>query len=205
MTNDYHLSTMQLDALREVAHIGAGNAAKGLSELLKKRIQLHLPSAQLMDFAKVSEFLGGAGQNVAAVFFDVKGKAAGSILLIFPMKEALRLSDLLLARPKGQTIMGLDEMGESCLKEIGNICCGCYLSVLSEMTRMKLAHSVPGLAIDMLEAVLDGVLSQLSLVVDKALILETRLDVQGEKVCGHFLFLPDPEGLRAILEALQVE
>lgn len=200
------LNASQLDALREVGNIGAGNAAKGLSELLKRRIQVHLPTAKLLDFEGVPDFLGGAEKGVAAVFFEITGMATGSILLLFPLKEALRLANLLLGRKHVySTTKILDEMAASALKELGNICSGCYLSALCEMTRIKIVHSVPGLATDMLGAVLDEALSQLALRVDKVLILETEFGVEGERVCGHFLFLPNPEGLQALLEALKVQ
>lgn len=140
---------------------------------------------------------------VAAVYFQVTGDVSGSLLLVFPLQEGMEFSDLLLGRRKGETKQ-LDLLAESALKEIGNISSGTYLSALSEMVKMKLVHSVPGLATDMLQAVLDGILSRLALKVEDAVVLETEFEVEKERVRGHFLFLPDPEGLDRILEALNV-
>ena len=63
-------------------------------------------------------------------------------------------------------------------------------------------HSIPGLAIDMLQAVLDGILITLALRTDKVVLIETDFAVEAETIRGHFLFLPEPEGLEQLLNAV---
>ncbi len=197
------LTDLQLDALREIGSIGAGNAATGLSKMLNKRISISLPSTKVVKLEKVPELLGGAESLVAAVYFQVTGPFLGTILLIFSLKEALRLVDMLLNKKNGETQI-LDEFAGSALKELGNISAGSYLSALSEVVKMRLMHSIPGLATDMLQAVLDGVLIKLALEAESALVVDTEFKVEENKVQGHFLFLPEPEGLEVILEKLGV-
>jgi len=197
------LSDLQLDALREIGTIGAGNAATGLSKMLNKRINISVPSTKVVKLEKVPELLGGAESLVVAVYFQVTGPFLGSILLIFSLKEALRLVDMLLDRKNGETQI-LDEFSGSALKELGNISAGSYLSALSSVVKMRLMHSIPGLATDMLQAVLDGVLIKLALEAENALVVDTEFKVEGNKAQGHFLFLPEPAGLEVILEKLGV-
>lgn len=197
------LTDLQLDALREIGTIGAGNAATGLSRMLNKRISISVPCTKVVKLENVPELLGGAELLVVAVYFQVTGPFLGSILLIFSLKEALRLVDMLLGRKNGETQI-LDEFSGSALKELGNISSGSYLSALSEVVKMRLMHSIPGLATDMLQAVLDGVLIKLALEAENALVVDTEFKVEGNKVQGHFLFLPEPEGLEVILEKLGV-
>lgn len=197
------LTDLQLDALREIGTIGAGNAATGLSKMLNKRISISVPSTKVVKLEKVPELLGGAESLVVAVYFQVIGLFLGSILLIFSLKEALRLVDMLLDRKNGETQI-LDEFSSSALKELGNISAGSYLSALSEVVKMRLMHSIPGLATDMLQAVLDGVLIKLALEAENALVVDTEFKVEENKVQGHFLFLPEPEGLEVVLEKLGV-
>jgi len=197
------LTDLQLDALREIGTIGAGNAATGLSKMLNKRISISVPSTKVVKLEKVPELLGGAESLVAVVYFQVTGPFLGTILLIFSLKEALRLVDMLLGRKNGETRL-LDEFSGSALKELGNISAGSYLTALSEVVKMRLIHSTPGLATDMLEAVLDGVLIKLALEAENALVVDTEFEVEENKVQGHFLFLPEPQGLEVILEKLGV-
>ncbi|MFH1440663.1 MAG: chemotaxis protein CheC [Candidatus Omnitrophota bacterium] len=197
------LTNLQLDALKEIGTIGAGNAATGLSKMLNKKVSINVPCAKVIKLEDVPELLGGPELLVTAVYFHVTGNFMGSILLILPSKEALRLVDMLLGRENGQA-QDLDEYASSALKELGNISAGSYLLALSEIVNMKLAHSVPGLAVDMLEAVLDGILISLALEVKDAVVLDTEFMVEENKVQGHFLFLPEPEGLENILKTLNV-
>lgn len=197
------LTELQLDALREIGTIGAGNAATGLSNMLKKKINIDIPSVKVVRLEKIPDLLGGPESSVAAVYFHVTGPFSGAIFLIFSLKEALRLVDMLLDRNNGDT-KTLDEFAGSALKELGNISVGSYLVALSEVVKMRLMHSIPGLATDMLEAVLDGVLIELALEAENAVVIDTEFKVEKDRVQGHFLFLPEPDGLDRILKALNV-
>lgn len=197
------LTPLQLDALKEIGTIGAGNTATSLSTMLNRRIDIDIPSARVIRLEDVPEALGGPETLVAAVYFQVTGYFSASFLLIIPLKSAYVLADMLLGRKKGETKM-LDEAASSALKEIGNISSGSYLMALSEVTKLKLVHSVPGLAIDMLEAILDGVLIKLALNSENAVVLDARFKLEKEMIDGHYLFLPEPEGLDKMLKALNV-
>ena len=195
------LSKLQLDALKEIGTIGAGNAATGLSKMLNKRINITVPSVQILPLEKVPEALGGTEKLVSAIYIMLTGELSGSILLIYSMEEALRLTDMLTGKTPGTTKL-LDEFGQSALKELTNITTGCYLQALSKVVNMKMMHSIPAFASDMLGAIIDGILIKLGLEVEQAVIIETEFVVEGGTVKGYLLFLPDPVGLEAILEKI---
>ncbi len=171
--------------------------------MLKKKINIDIPSAKVVRLEKIPDLLGGPESLVAAVYFHITGPFLGAIFLIFSLKEALRLVDMLLDRKNGDT-KTLDEFAGSALKELGNISASSYLVALSEVVKMRLMHSIPGLATDMLEAVLDGVLIELALEAEDAVVIDTEFKVEKDRVQGHFLFLPEPDGLDKILNALNV-
>lgn len=195
------LSKLQLDALKEIGTIGAGNAATGLSKMLNKRINITVPSVQILPLEKVPQALGGMEKLVSVIYIMLTGELSGSILLIYPMEEALRLTDMLTGKTPGTTKL-LDEFGQSALKELTNITTGCYLQALSKVVNMKMMHSIPAFASDMLGAIIDGILIKLGLEVEQAVIIETEFLVEGGIVKGYLLFLPDHAGLEAILKKI---
>lgn len=195
------LSKEQLDALREIGSIGAGNAATGLSKMLNKRIDISMPSARLLPLEKVPGVLGGQENLVSAVYIRMTGEISGSVLLIFSRDQASKLADMLTGKKPGTTKV-LDEFSQSALKELANIITGCYLQALSRMVNMKLVYSIPAFATDMLGAIIDGILIKLGLEVEQAVVIETEFSIKQEAVKGYLLFLPDPQGLKAILEKL---
>jgi chemotaxis protein CheC len=197
------LNDLQLDTLREIGSIGAGNAATGLSKMLNKKIKINVPSAKVMRLQDVPQFLGGPESLVAVVYFQIKGDFVGSILLVFPLKEALKLTDLLLERKKGKT-KEFDELSSSALKELGNISTGSYLTALAQVLKRKIVHSIPYFATDMLQAILDGILIELAIKVEYVVVIDAKFEIEKEAVCGHFIFLPEPEGLKQIFKALKL-
>ena len=198
------LNEIQLDAMREVANIGAGNAATNLSRLLEKRVRMSVTSIHLLRLGDVAEALGGAEQIVTGINFRIQGSASGSFVLLFSEEGAWRLAFRLLGCGTEQTSRR-SELAESALKETANVFVGTYCMALSQLVNLRFIHSVPEMATDMLQAVLDETLVQLAKEVEHALVLETKFDVEGETIHSYALFIPDPQGLLAILEALHLD
>ena len=121
------LSELQLDVLREIGNVGAGNSATALSRLIQRRIEMNVPHVALVPIEDVPEFVGGPELVVVGIFLRVYGKAPSNILFLIPQESAFALVDTLLGRERGDT-HELDAMDESALMEIGNILAGSYLN-----------------------------------------------------------------------------
>lgn len=206
MVKDYNeLSGIQLDALREIGNIGAGNAATALAQMVSAKIDMTVPKVKILPFTEVPDQIGGADLHVAGIYFNVQGQAPASILFILAIEKACLLIDMLLGRPPGQTgIYDLDEMEMSAMMELGNILSSTYLNSLSMFTSLSFITSVPALGIDMAGAVLDAILAQFGEVGDHVLVLETEFTKDDQDVVGHFFLLPEPGSLDIILTALGV-
>ena len=60
------LKELQLDALREVANIGAGHAATALSQLTGRTVMIGVPEVNVRPLEDVSELLGPSDEVIAA-------------------------------------------------------------------------------------------------------------------------------------------
>src|SRR6266568_4078917 len=125
------LKELQIDALREVANIGAGHAATALSQLTNRKIMISVPQINIVRLEEVPDLLGTPQDVVAAVLMHMLGDLTGRTLLLFPESVARRVCDMLLRRPVGTTAV-FDALEQSCLKEAGNILAGAYLNALSD-------------------------------------------------------------------------
>lgn len=199
------MTDMQLDALREVGNVGAGNAATALSQLINRKIDMTVPQVSILPLGDVPDVVGGPDVRVAGVFLRVYGPAPSSILFLMPRESAFTLVDMLMGRERGLTEQ-LDPMDESALLEIGNILAGAYLNALSFFTKFTLLPSIPALAMDMAGAILSVILIQLGQMGDHALVIETQFTTDGDgAVKGHFFLIPDPGSLGTILTAIGVK
>ncbi|MDK2836468.1 MAG: chemotaxis protein CheC [Thermosediminibacterales bacterium] len=202
--SDNIFNDLQIDALREIGNIGAGNAATAFAKLLNKKIKMDVPEVNILPFNEIINEIGGADVVVAGVYLRVTGQMRGNILFLLSQMEAFKLIDILLGKPYGFT-QRLDSMGESILLEIGNILSGAYLSSLADFTGLTINSSVPALAMDMAGAVLSIPLAQLGYMGDTALLIETQL-IEGEySVKGHFFLIPDTNSFDPLFDALGVK
>src|SRR6266568_1995313 len=146
------LKALQLDALKEVANIGAGHAATALSQLTHRRIMISVPELNIARLEDVPGLIGDPQEVVAAVLMHMLGDLTGRTLLLFPEPVGRQLCDMLLKRPLGTT-QTFEPIEQSCLKEAGNILSGAYMNALSEFMGMLLLPSLPGLVVDIAAAV----------------------------------------------------
>jgi len=114
------LKELQIDALREVANIGAGHAATALSQLTNRKIMISVPQINIVRLEEVPDLLGNPQDVVAAVLMHMLGDLTGRTLLLFPESVGRRVCDMLLRRPVGTTAV-FEALEQSCLKEAGNI------------------------------------------------------------------------------------
>ena len=89
-----NLNYYQKDALKEIGNIGAGNAATAFAQLLDKKIEMTVPSVDIVPIEEVPEVTGGIEQQVLSVFLKVIGEAPGSILLILSENSTRNLLEI---------------------------------------------------------------------------------------------------------------
>ncbi len=198
------LKPSQLDALREVANIGAGHAATALSQLTERRIMINVPEVTVARWDQVPG-LWNPEDQVAAVWMLMMGNLTGRTAFVLPFDNAKRLCGFLLHRdPTPED--PLDEMEESTLKETGNILGGAYLNALSTFLGMMLLPSVPELVVNRSSAVFEPVGAEGK--DESAMIIraatEFRFDELEDGLVGHYMLLPDGGSVQAILEAIQL-
>lgn len=198
------LNSFQLDVLREIGNIGAGNAATALAKMLDKKIDMKVPQIRIMHFNEVSEVLGGAEIQVVGILLGVMGDISGSILFILDESSSQLLVNILMGNPPN-TQLTYDEMTCSALKEIGNILAGSYLSALSTLTNMKIMPNVPDLAIDMAGAILSVPAIEFAKTSDTVLYIENEFTDGLDSVIGDLFLIPDDLSYSRLLHALGVE
>jgi chemotaxis protein CheC len=199
------LKDVQLDALREVANIGAGHAATALSQMTGSTIMISVPTINISSLEDVPSQISGPEEPIAAVLMHMMGDLTGRTLLVFPRPTAIRLAELMLRRPAGSS----SEMGtleKSAIREAGNILSGAYMNALSDFMGLMLLPSPPSLEIDMSSAILTTAYLQFGTDRDHVFYVESQffLQEQNEHLRGFFLLLPDLASLQAILRAVRL-
>ena len=193
---------IRLDSFREVVSIATSNAATSLSKMLDMKVDITIPNIMIESIEKVPGLLGGGENEMMTVYFRVNGQISGSsILLMFSASESLSLANILTGQ-EADSIENLDDMGVSSLKELGNIVIGSFMTVLANGLKMKIGYSIPGYAYDMVGAILDETLSQMSLETEQAVIMESEFIVREKIYRGNLVFVLPPRAVDNIIKAL---
>lgn len=200
--NDGSLTDAQIDVLKEVGNIGAGNAAIALSQMVDRKVVVDVTKATMMSLTDVPDLVGGPEAPVAGVYLKIEGDFSGSILLLLEAESANTLASFMV--PK--SMAGADEkvVRESALQETGSILSHAYLNALGKLTGLFFKPSVPEFAMDMAGAIMDYVLVGLGTSEDIVLVVETDFKVSGQKIHGHLVLFPDLGSLGSILSRLGV-
>jgi chemotaxis protein CheC len=194
-----------MDALKEVANIGAGHAATALSMMTGARIMIDVPTVNVAPLEELIPGIADSDSQIVSVVMDMHGSLTGQTLLALPLVTGRRLSDLMLRRERrsGGT---LDLLEESALKEAGNILGGAYMTALSEFLGMTLMPSPPRLSVGTTEVVMEAHRQQASAAA-AACCVETEFTFEeiGERFRGFFLLLPDATSFDSIFRAVNVK
>lgn len=193
MSTDY--TDLQLDALRELANIGSGNAATALASMLGREVELAVPRALALPLADAVDAVGPADRDVSSVVLPIVGDLRAVVLLLFSTEDAATLCGLL-------GVEAGTEVGDSAMGEIGNILGTSYINALASLAGLAIEPRPPHVLSDMLGAIVASLLTETVGDTDVALVLDSELDVQGAACAMSFLLLPTAGGVADLLQRL---
>ena len=197
------LNPLQLDALKELGNIGAGNSATALSQIISKKIDMSVPRVKVYSIYEIPELFGGSENIVVGVLLRMFGDMQGSLMFLLDEESARKLlSDMMLGQEVGNLT---DELPMSAMMEVGNIISSSYLNALSFFSNLTIIPSTPAFAYDMAGAILGTILYEVSELSDQVLLIETDFLGNGEAIRGHFFVLPDLPSLGILLKAVGEE
>lgn len=196
-----NLNDIEKDAIKEVGNVGTGNAATALSKLLDTHIEIIIPETKFIPIKNFADELGGPESIVVSTYLEITGNFSGECLFIFPVKSAEKIVDLMTNKKEGISKI-TDNFSESAFKEMSNIFTGAYLSSLADMTESRIMPSVPHIATDMLQSIIDFILAKISNYADTILSIKTRIEIKDVSVEGYFIIVFDIASLNKLLKVL---
>jgi chemotaxis protein CheC len=199
------LSARQLDALREVANIGAGHAATALSLMTGQTIMISVPRLVVSAVNEIPNHVREREEPVAAVLLRMLGDLTGLTLLVLPRATALRVAEMMARKPEG-TFTEMGEYQQSAIREAGNILSSAYLNALAEFMGMILLPSPPQLEVDLSDAIFTSTYLESAKGTDLVFVVESEffLKEMNVQLRGFFFLLPDAASLAQILKAIRL-
>jgi len=182
----------ELDILREVGSIAAAHGSLALSEILGRRIELSIPSLDIVSCTGVPAKIDVEKMGIAIISrlpVGLKGEAA----FFLNEKNAFKFIDMSYKiREEDKKPGVLTEVGISSIKEIGSIVIGAYLSALSIMFKRVILSLPPTLVSGTVDDILN-ILFATAGTEDYALLIEAVFEEPKENIKGGFYLVLTPE------------
>ena len=199
------LSPIQMDALKEVGNIGAGNAATALGAALNRTVNINIPEVKLITFDHLNDdSLLKEPQDVSiAVCSRITETIKGGVMVLFSKENSLLLSDLLTKKTPGSNgLLTLVEV--SALSETSYILSCSYLDSVGLMLNQRLLiPSSPQTAIDKTGGLNKALVKRfLGEEIKQVMSIENIMTVDGGEINIFITLLLEEESIQKILEML---
>jgi chemotaxis protein CheC len=192
------ISELQKDILKEVGNVGIGNAATALSNMINKKVNIALPSLEIIP---IDKFLSDTSENILVSICKISGELLGSIVICFDKKTAFPLVDMMMMQEVGIT-KKIDDMTVSAFKELINVIGGAYLDSLSSMFNFRLMPMPPSFSYGKIIAIRDGIIRELPEGSSEVMSVKTKFMINDDVIFGDFFIVLNDKSLEQILKSI---
>jgi len=214
------LSEEQLDFLGEMMNVGAGNAVTALTKMLQCKVDMRIPRVHALAVPQVPSVLSDPSRSVACVRMGMVGEVTGGIFFVVPDDQKIALmrlaerasgmrnSDFGVRNSKSairnpqSAISNPHSEDLSVLAEMGNILAGAYLTAIHDFCKRNIYHTVPRVAIDMIQSLLDESLATTSREVKEIIIVVNDFITAEEDITTFFLIIPSPQSVKTLVDSI---
>ena len=200
------LNDLHIDVLREIGNIGSGNAATALSTMLDRKVDISVPQVRILDYATVTEELGGPEAILAGLLLSLKGDVTGMMMFLLHKDFAHMIINTLTGMELENDDV-LDEIGTSAICEVGNIMAASYVNAIASLTGLVIDISPPDICVDMVGAILSVPAIYFANIGDRIIFIQDEFDKKEENArnSSHIMMIPETDSLKAIMTRLGLE
>lgn len=189
-----------LDILREIGSIAASHGSIALSEILGRRINLLMPSVDIVSSSGIPSKVDTESVGMAVMSKMITG-LKGQAVFMLDEKNSYKLIELSNnIRNEDKKSYVITEVGISTIKEIGSIVTGAYLNALSIMFKKAILALPPVLISGTISEIINIIVTS-SGAEDCVLLVEAIFEEPHEKIKGGFYLVLTQEAVVAIQEA----
>lgn len=197
------LNEIQLDALREIGNIGAGNACTALSVLLGAPVDMTIPSIQLLEYEKTAEALGGKDNVVLGIQIGITDDLEGMMFHIIQQPFAEKIINTYYAK-EIQSLHDLDEMDTSVMNEMGNITSGVYANLIATLTGMLVNITAPIQKCNTVGEILQIPVEYFAKLGSKVLLVDEKFMIAGTEISSNMILTLEHNSLLKLFQNLGV-
>ncbi len=207
---DLELTDIQKDALREVGNIGAGNAANALAKMINKRVDINIPSVEVVSIDQFAKKMSKKNMKLFVSWSGVQGKTRATVLTLFKVPDITNLTSIIIgdngkAKIDLRSVKSINDFPEiyiDAMKELGHILASHYTTALGNLLSIRLMTEPPDISLDTGMKLFKILNEEIGLMKELSLVITTNVIIKEFEIQGTFLFIPELETLQELLDTL---
>ncbi|MFX1278856.1 MAG: chemotaxis protein CheC [Promethearchaeota archaeon] len=205
------LTELQRDALQEVGNIGAGNAANALAQMINKRVDINIPSVEMVELDDYAKKISTKDEKLLVAWSNIIGKTRATVLTMFNIKDAINITSIIVDDPDKKNIDlrksinkadDFPELYKSAISELGHILGSHYVSAIGDLLGIRLMTEPPDMSVDKPTGLFSILKEEIGLLKKLSLVITTSVIIKDIEIVGTFLFIPSLDTLHNLLDAL---
>jgi len=195
------LDLSQIDILKEVGNICVGNSTGILGQLLGGVVEVHLPGLDIVSMDQIAAYIREKGKLVYGVNSQISSQLEGTIFLLFPERDSLKIIDKFL---KDINASGADSIrfGISIIKEVAGIAIFSYVNTLSSLLKRLILTSVPNFLSGTADELLSMILREYELW-GNVCVIHTSFKELSLNIEGSYYLILNKKSANVILNYMQ--
>lgn len=197
--NKKHYPEEKMDYLREMMNVAAGNAATALSQVLQCEVDVKLPEVFILPVSKVSSIFKDPSVPVLCVKTEMVGDVRGALFFVVPDEQKKNLL-VLVKQSMPNALRKRLPVDSTVIEEIANITAGTFLSAIHDFSKLNICHTVPVLAIDMIQSLLDE--SLISNSMNEIVVIENEFFIKEGNVRTVLFLIPMVKSIETLFGSM---
>jgi len=193
----------KLDGFDRMAEQGAEEVAKTATTLTGIETSVEIRRLNFVSLEAIPESV--ADERLVGVAFEFDGTPSGYLLFLFDEDSAHEIVDAMVPMEIETEGEGFGEMGESAIKELGNIMASGFLDGWANVLDTTIDHSPPEFIHDIGPAAVDPVIIQLGETQEFAFVFDTNVVADGREFDCDIYAIPDETDLERALNDLEID
>ncbi len=193
---------MKLDLLKfkHLSQISADNAANSLTKFTGIKTKINIVSILLNNLTNKFEGIND-DSFVTSIQLPISGDVNGSTLILFSNNVAMQLSKIL-TKQTSSSVNEFTDIEVSALKEVANILCGSFFTVMSNQLKIHIVEHLPLFSFKNLSTTLQDLHAKLH--EDNAILIQINFELQDSTVLGYIIFVFGFKEIQLLSEKLRL-